>query len=126
MNRWAKFPQSPWYRGKNGLEPLRSFTFRTKSELAAMKLYLLLATFRNNETDLTSISYSKITEYSGVERSDIKRAISLLINHQLVHVLHDQQLNAYSTPYNAYRLNGFTYGPIRHRVAAAKQFEGFL
>jgi hypothetical protein len=122
-NRWAKLPQSPWYRGKKGLEPLRSFSFRSKTELTALKLYLLLATFRNNDTDLTSISYAKITEYSGIERSDIKRAISLLINHQLVHVLHDQQLNAFSAPYNAYRIVGFSIGPVRYPTASAQDFE---
>jgi hypothetical protein len=113
--RWAKLPQLPWYRRKGGLEPLRHFSYRGKTELNALKLYLLLAAFRANKTNLTSISYTKITEYTNIDKAEISRAISLLIAYELVNVLHQETaVDGVTRPFNAYKLSGFGMGPVRH------------
>ncbi len=64
------------------------FKLRAVAELDAMKLYLLFASRRNNESNFADISYDKITEFSGVERSRLKTAISVLAAHGLVYVEH--------------------------------------
>jgi hypothetical protein len=69
-----------------------------------MKLYLLFASRRNNESNFADISYDKITEFSGVERSRLKRAISVLAANGLVYVEHRRSNKNEHGVANAYRL----------------------
>ncbi|MGH9425770.1 MAG: hypothetical protein ACRD2L_05620, partial [Terriglobia bacterium] len=62
------------------------FSLRHSASLAALKLYLLLVTFRSKETNYAAISYEKIAEYTGLNRTAIKKGISILINSELVTV----------------------------------------
>lgn len=116
--KWAPLPHNPWFSPSDGLIPLRTFTFRNKTEFQAMKLYMLLAAFRDNASRQTHISYPTITAYSGIDRNDIRRAISLLIDHELVHVTNSESMNAPGRMQNSYSLTGFSLGPVRQRSVA--------
>lgn len=83
---WGKLPFRKLYNNCNEIEAFKDFHLRRKSELNALKLYLLLVKFRDNKRNAAMIGYGKIHEYSGISINDIKSAISLLINNGLIHV----------------------------------------
>ncbi len=85
IGKWAKLPQGILMRGKR-LTGFDSFTLRSKNELNALKLYLLMIAFRNTKTSYASLGYSAFTEYTGVQPNDIKKAKSHLINLNLISV----------------------------------------
>jgi hypothetical protein len=100
---WCKLPAKRLYSGER-IEAFDAFRLRVIAELDAMKLYLLFAARRDNESNLANISYDKITEFSGVERSRLKKAISVLAALGLVYVEHrTSTTNDYGVA-NAYRL----------------------
>jgi hypothetical protein len=69
-----------------------------------MKLYHLFARRRSSQTNMAHLSYDKIDEYSGIRRSRIKRALSLLATVGLVYQERiPSTLNERGTA-NAYRL----------------------
>ena len=87
-----------------------------------MKLYLLFASRRNNESNFADISYDKITEFSGVERNRLKRAISFLAAHGLVYVEHRwSRTNDYGVA-NAYQLAHLD--PYVHMGTRGRSSEG--
>lgn len=74
---WCKLPCKILYN--KGLIPFfDDCNLRKNTELDAIKLFFLFAAFRNNETNVASISYEKITERAGIPRERIKRATALL------------------------------------------------
>lgn len=52
---------------------------RRQTALDALKLYCLFLAFRKNEDNRARIGYDKIIEYTSIQRKNIKRSISLLI-----------------------------------------------
>jgi hypothetical protein len=100
---WCKLPAKGLYFGER-IGAFDAFKLRTIAELDAMKLYLLFASRRDNESNFADISYDKITEFSGVERSRLKRAISILAAHGLVYVEHRWSKKNEHGVANAYRL----------------------
>jgi hypothetical protein len=48
------------------------------TELHALKLYYLFARRRSNQTNMAHLSYDTIEEFTGIERTRIRRAISFL------------------------------------------------
>lgn len=108
---WAKFPASGLYM--NGLVTAFSdFKLRLRAELDAIKLYYLFASRRDRNSNMAIISYDKITEYSGVMRNNIKRALSLLAANGLIHVEHTKSTLSDDRVANAYRLAHLE--PYRH------------
>lgn len=82
---WAKFPAQGLYH--NGtVAAFDDFRLRLPAELDALKLYFLLASRRDRKTNLVTITYDKIVYYSGIPRNNIRRAITLLSAHGLVHI----------------------------------------
>lgn len=79
---WAMIPTARLR--KQGV--LKAFSPRSTLDLAALKLYLLLASFRDVRSGEASISYEKIGEYTGLDRNDVSRAMSRLIDLDLVRV----------------------------------------
>lgn len=102
---WAKLPAKGLYdKGMSRVEAFASFKLRSKIELHALKIYLVIAAFRNNTTNHTQLSYEKISEYSFVQKNDIKSALSLLVANKLIQVDSiPTELNEFSTS-NVYRL----------------------
>lgn len=101
---WAKLPAKGLYNKTHTLIPaFQKFNLRTKNELSALKIYLLIISFRTDSTNYAQISYTRISDYTGIHRNEIKAAISLLINLGMVHVdSGDSEINQYSTV-NLYR-----------------------
>ncbi|WP_159013954.1 hypothetical protein [Acidisoma sp. S159] len=69
-----------------------------------MKFYLLFVALRDNEANLTRVSYDKIVDYTGVDRNRIKSGLSLLAANSLVHIEHMPVLGIDYGVSNAYRL----------------------
>jgi hypothetical protein len=87
--------------------PFKSFNKRAKHELHAMKIYLYLATARNGSSIYAVSSYEKITDWTGVPKNDIKRAINHLVNAGLVTDISREESSAEK------------YGPNRYKLAGA-------
>ena len=88
---WITGPHTRWFKlpcqaiVKQGVvRPFKAFTLRSKHELHALKLYLYLATCRDNKNRFSMVSYETINERTGISERDIRRAISLLINSGLL------------------------------------------
>jgi hypothetical protein len=102
---WAKFPARGMYCGRR-IEGFKDFSLRKISELNALKLLLLIAARRGENTNAANISYEKIEAYAGIERPKIKTAISTLVAIPLIYVeqiptdLHETGVA------NAYRIIG--------------------
>lgn len=74
---WCPFPQTWVYRHQI-LEPFQGFQLREKWELHALKLYLVLLTFKSNGRPRCQISYTAIERYTGVEQAVVSpTAISI-------------------------------------------------
>lgn len=105
----ARVPQDLLYSPARGLFAFRALGFRSKHELNALKLYLLLLAFRLNGTSSSRIGYDKISEYLGVQRDAIRPAISHLINLGLISVESEETSltsGKYGHPFNQYLLKG--------------------
>lgn len=103
-NGWAKLPCKGMYsKDLQRIPVFHEFKLRSKVELNALKLYLVILSLRSNSTNYANIGYEKIRLYSGIAQNDIRSAVSLLISQGWVHV--DQRPsahNAFSTS-NMYR-----------------------
>lgn len=84
---WAKLPCKHLYEDDR-IKVFGDFHLRRKNELNALKMYLLLVAFRDNDSNHTVIAYETINRYTGISENDIRSAISLLVNLRLVHVDH--------------------------------------
>lgn len=102
---WAKLPAKRLYTSGR-IRAFHDLRLRHPNELNALKLYFLFATRRGNDTNMANISYDRIETYSGVDRPDIKSAVSLLAALGLIYVEQRASLtNEYGIA-NAYRLAG--------------------
>jgi len=90
LGGWAKLPQER-LMGSNRISVFEVFYLRSKSELYALKLYLLLMAVRDRKTGYAHIGYDRITEYSGIHGSNIKKAKSHLISLGLIYVEDDHE-----------------------------------
>lgn len=80
---------------------------RSKGDLAALKLYLVLATFRDGKSGETSLSYERIDHYTDVRRNDISRGISRLVDLDAVRVRSGRDSADHANQgYNRYELLG--------------------
>jgi hypothetical protein len=104
-HRWAKLPAKSMY-GAGTIAAFSDFALRRRTELDALKLFLLFVARRGNDTNRANISYDKIVDYSGVERPRIKSAISLLTLNSLIYVEQVQSLEVEGAVAHAYRIIG--------------------
>jgi hypothetical protein len=101
---WAMMPARGLYGRSGTVLAFRDFTLRARSELDAMKIYFLLASRRDRKTNTTLLSYEKISGYSGVHYNAIRRALSVLASHGLLHIsTQPSDANLYGIA-NSYRL----------------------
>jgi hypothetical protein len=108
---WGKLPQQ-WLMKQPG-HIFGSFSLRSKSELDALKIYLLLLAFRNDINNYAHIGYAKITEYTGVSAKNLKKAKSHLINLDLIHMEYDSDyaFEKASRPPLRYKILGLQKSP---------------
>jgi len=108
---WAKLPKKHLYNNVQKGEIsvfLNDFHIRSKNELNALKLYYLLLAYRDNDSNVTYISYGLISEYSGIIKREIRKAISFLINHNFIQL--DKVLRQGSeVRANRYEIRGLTH-----------------
>lgn len=113
---WAKLPAKGLYDdSRSQIKLFKDFKLRSKAELNALKIYLVLLSFRNNKTLMTLMSYEKIAEYSGVQRSDIRTALSFLVVNHFITINTDLTTRDDYSRSNQYR--------IRHLEANKKPIE---
>lgn len=83
---------------------LPSFPNRGVASLHALKLYLQLLSDRNNKSPHIQMSYDRIEQKVGIQRRNIKKCISLLVNSDLVYVNREYLNDGYSA--NKYQIRG--------------------
>lgn len=90
---WCQLPQQHIQNGCRHLQRLQFFVdqIRRKTSLHALKLYMLLLTFRDRHTNFAAISYEKVSEYTGMRREEIRVAIQLLISSSLCRQLKKEE-----------------------------------
>lgn len=131
---WAKLPAKGIYtKNLREIRAFHQFKLRSKTELNALKLYLIILATRDNSKNYAIISYDKICSYSGMNRADIRPAISLLVTLNLIHVDRaPSDLNQFSSV-NMYRpcyLDSYnhpgTTGRQTEGSTEVRDFEEFL
>jgi hypothetical protein len=100
---WGKLPCHGLYRG-NQVSAFQAFSLRSRTELDALKLYLLFVSRRSTELNATQIGYDKIEEWTGINRNRIKNGVSLLIFQHLVNVESEKSKNSLFGNSHIYRL----------------------
>lgn len=119
---WAKLPARRLYtRDLQRIPAFHAFKLRSRVELDALKLYLIIIALRDNATNYAVVSYDRMCEYTGLARNHVKPALSLLVTQALVHV--DQgatEANQFSTK-NMYRPRYLD--PYRHRGTIGRMSE---
>jgi hypothetical protein len=99
---WGKLPARGLYSSDH-IGFFSVLSMRRPAELHALKLYLLFVAMRNNRYNLATISYDKIEDYAGIERHQIKPALSVLAANGVVHIERTQASGEYGIS-NAYRI----------------------
>lgn len=118
--RWGKLPCSKLYNG----DTIRAFGqihLRSPAELDAIKIYMLFVARRNWATDWVNLTYDSISEYSGMDRSRIKPALSLLTIWGLIFTDHRPSKNNLNGVTCAYRLAHLS--PYRHMGTTGRGME---
>lgn len=77
---WAKLP---YERMRKRLPELSN---RGVIPLAAMKIYLLLAAWRPNESVQISVTYDRLRNETGIQKRHIRPALDILYSHSLLRV----------------------------------------
>ncbi|SUD38615.1 replication protein [Ectopseudomonas mendocina] len=94
---WAKLPVARLRKH------LKEIPNRGLIPLTALKIYLVLATVRQRHSIEANIGYDKLREKTGVQRSQIRSALDILLNHSLIRVM---QVEADTKTFNTYALLG--------------------
>lgn len=107
--RWFKLPcRALVGGGQTGIAAFKTFTLRSKHELNALKLYLYLASVRDNLKQFSEVSYELIHQRIGISERDIRRAINVLTASGLLARVHrdtDRLSNMWGP--NQYYLAGY-------------------
>jgi DNA-binding transcriptional ArsR family regulator len=77
--RWFKLPSVTLFDGGR-ITPFQQLTLRSKLDLHALKLYVYLASVRDNSRMFSMSAHETIHEKTGIPEGDIRRAHSLLIS----------------------------------------------
>lgn len=107
-NGWGQLPAKSLY-DDGQIKPFLQFNLRTRAELNALKLYLLIVAFRSNSRNCTIISYEKIHQYTGISERHISAGLSLLVTLDMIRV--DKKLKDEATEkrMNVYWLVGLNH-----------------
>jgi hypothetical protein len=91
--KWCQLPQQHLQNMQSHLQRLKVFVdqIRRPTSLHALKLYMLILTFRDNHTNFASISYDKIGEYSDLRREEVSVAIQILVSAELCRLVSDEE-----------------------------------
>lgn len=113
---WAKLPAQKLYDGAQ-FRPFKTWHMRSKVELHAMRLYLLIAARRNNEFNEAFLTYEKIHEITGMKDEQITSGFSLLSASSMIYVTnHNREGHGVA---RGYRIVGID--PFRHRGTTTRE-----
>ena len=120
---WAKLPAKTMYtESLKNIRPFIEFKLRQKHELNALKLYLLLVALRDNNRNLATPKYETISAYTGILRGNIRSAISLLVNLNMIHVQKYGDPDELEKRSNTYRIIGIE----NYRHSGNKSIENLM
>jgi hypothetical protein len=101
---WVKIPARKLYNKQGVIRAFQDFKLRSRVELDALKILLLMASRRDRKTNAANLSYEKIALYTGIHQTLIRTAVSLLAAQNLLHVSSQPSaVNEYGIS-NQYRL----------------------
>lgn len=104
---WGKLPASAIYDDRlERIKAFRYFKLRKKIELNALKLYFLIVAQRDSASNSAKMTYETIMKYTGIHRSEINPAISLLVSTELIRVIKVESEGNKRYLANTYRLVG--------------------
>lgn len=121
---WGKVPKRHMYSGDRqaGIRKLVLFTLRHRSHLNALKLYLLIIALRDRKLNVTRIKHERIADYTGISKNDIRHAISVLIEFELIDVDRTAAEATKLRPANHYHICGLS----RFRPATEEDFPAIV
>lgn len=88
---------------------LAEYPSRGQTAMNGLVIYLLLLSVCQRDTNISVISYDRMMERTGLSSKDIRQAIDVLINHDLISVLRitdESTLEAFGLPMPAQALKG--------------------
>lgn len=85
---WAKIPYALAFR------ELKVLPNRGAVALLTLKVYAVLLSIRPNMSVSVSISYEKLLAYTNGQRSDVRRALDILVTHRLISCRKADDMNA--------------------------------
>lgn len=88
------------------LKELRALPTRGVAVLEALKLYVTLLTVRDRYQYVARIGHEKIVWWTGMQPRHVKRAVSMLVAHNFIHVTQAESEGT-GHPFNEYQLLGF-------------------
>lgn len=101
---WAKLPARGLYR--NGMMGFtQQFRLRDRTELNALKIYLLIVSRRSRDLNMALLNYETISNYTGLQRHQIKRALGTLNLCGLIQIERVRSWESDIGKANAYRLS---------------------
>lgn len=83
--RWGKLPARALY-SSGSISFLKNFNLRLRSELDALKIYLLLINRKSFDRNAVELAYSSISRYSGISEAYIADALAFLTQLGLIRV----------------------------------------
>ncbi len=102
---WGMLPAKGLYTSFGRVAFFQRLHLRNRTELDALKLYLLFTARRDTDKNIINLSYDKICEYSGLSRRKIPDALTLLAVNGLIRTERQRSdINDYATS-NSYRLS---------------------
>ncbi|WP_234842818.1 hypothetical protein [Sinorhizobium meliloti] len=102
---WGMLPAKGLYTATGRVTFFRRLHLRSRTELDALKLYLLFVARRDVTRNVVDLSYDKIKEYSGINRKKIPDALTILAVNGLIRSERQRSdINDYATA-NSYRLS---------------------
>ena len=85
---------------------VRELSLRSRTCLAALKLYLYLLNCRENKSSLARIAHKTLQEKTGVRPNEIRRGLDHLVNHKLITIITDEPSENAGHPVNVYKIRG--------------------
>jgi hypothetical protein len=119
---WAMLPAKSMY-SSGKIIAFNDFHLRNATELNALKLFFLFVSQRGTDTNMANIGYDKIEDYTAIDRSKIKAAISRLAVIPLVYVEQIPSKRNELGFANAYRIVGLN--PYKHMGTMGRGLDAY-
>ncbi|RUU10808.1 hypothetical protein EOD10_20205 [Mesorhizobium sp. M7A.T.Ca.TU.009.01.3.2] len=122
---WGKLPARNLY-SDGVIAAFSDFRLRSVAELNALKMFLLIVAFRDNDTNHAHLSYDKFEELAGIDRGRIRSALSVLTYTGLVHTVRLASRSNKFAVSHAYRLAGIDSHRHSGTTGRSDAFADFL